>query len=53
MPTGPNKQKRSQSPTQAAIQIAKIATGQTKETPSNRRTIRVLRGPKSKATDQQ
>jgi hypothetical protein len=43
MPKGPHGQKRSQSPTQAALQVAKIATGQTKETPSNRHTIHLAK----------
>ena len=54
MQHGPHGQKRSDSPTQAALQVAKIATGEIadKETPSNRRTLKVLPVRKGKATDQ-
>ena len=43
MSHGPQGQKRSDSPTQAALQVAKIATGEVadKDAPSNRRTLKV------------
>ena len=53
MKHGPQGQKRPDSPTQAAVQVAKIATGQTREAPSNRRTIRLTKGQKIEATDRQ
>ena len=54
MQHGPHGQKCPDSPTQAAIQVARITTGETvdKEAPSNRRTLKVLPARKGKATDQ-
>ena len=54
MPHGPHSQKRPNSPTQAALQVAKIATGEAvdKDAPSNRRTLKVLPVRKGEATDQ-
>ena len=51
----PQNHKRPSSPTQAALQVAKIATGEAaeKDGPSNRRTLKVLPVRKGKATDQQ
>lgn len=37
MPTGPQGQKRSDSETTAAVQVAKIATGQAQESPASAR----------------
>ena len=53
MPKGPQGQKRSASPIQAAIEVAQIATGERKETPSNRKVVRFplkqKRQPKNKS----
>ena len=53
MPTGPDGQKRSRDPLKAALQVAKIATGERQEQPPaarRRRLLHVTPLPEKEAT---